>query len=97
MKISKEALKKYANGTTYKSGGKTYRRVSYPGTSRGDNYCSRSSGQKQTDKVRVRRKAWGCRGKKSIAGLGNPCWKGYEQYGMKKKKGKKVPNCVKIK
>jgi hypothetical protein len=24
----------------------------------------------------------------------NPCWKGYEQYGMKKKKGKKVPNCV---
>lgn len=23
-----------------------------------------------------------------------PCWKGYEQYGMKKKNGKKVPNCV---
>lgn len=25
----------------------------------------------------------------------NPCWKGYEQYGMKEKNGKKVPNCVK--
>lgn len=25
------------------------------------------------------------------------CWKGYEQYGMKDKNGKKVPNCVPIK
>jgi hypothetical protein len=25
----------------------------------------------------------------------DPCWKGYKQYGMKKKKGKEVPNCVK--
>jgi hypothetical protein len=24
----------------------------------------------------------------------NPCWKGYKQVGMKKKDGKKVPNCV---
>ena len=24
----------------------------------------------------------------------NPCWKGYKQYGMKKKNKKKVPNCV---
>jgi hypothetical protein len=24
----------------------------------------------------------------------NPCWKGYEMIGMKKKGGKKVPNCV---
>lgn len=24
----------------------------------------------------------------------NPCWKGYEMVGMKKKGGKKVPNCV---
>ena len=24
----------------------------------------------------------------------DPCWKGYKQIGMKKKKGKKVPNCV---
>jgi hypothetical protein len=24
----------------------------------------------------------------------NPCWKGYQMVGMKKKKGKKVPNCV---
>ncbi len=23
-----------------------------------------------------------------------PCWKGYEMIGMKKKGGKKVPNCV---
>ncbi len=27
----------------------------------------------------------------------NPCWKGYEAIGMKKKGGKKVPNCVPIK
>lgn len=25
----------------------------------------------------------------------NPCWKGYEMYGKKKKNGKKVPNCIK--
>jgi hypothetical protein len=25
----------------------------------------------------------------------DPCWEGYEQYGMKDKEGKKVPNCVK--
>ena len=24
----------------------------------------------------------------------NPCWKGYEMVGMKKKDGKEVPNCV---
>ncbi|MBD1397439.1 hypothetical protein H9Q13_09700 [Pontibacter sp. JH31] len=24
----------------------------------------------------------------------DPCWKGYEQVGMKKKDGKQVPNCV---
>ena len=24
----------------------------------------------------------------------NPCWKGYEMIGTKKKGGKKVPNCV---
>lgn len=60
------AAKKYANGTSYKdSQGKSHRRVAYPGTKRGDNYCSRSSGQKRTDKVIVRRKAWGCKGKKS--------------------------------
>ena len=27
----------------------------------------------------------------------NPCWKGYIAIGMKKKGGKKVPNCVPIK
>jgi hypothetical protein len=26
-----------------------------------------------------------------------PCWTGYKQIGTKKKKGKKVPNCVPIK
>ncbi len=71
MRISKEALKKYADGTTYRSKGKTIERVSFKGTKRGDNYCARSSGQKQTEKVRVRRKAWGCKGKKSITGLGS--------------------------
>lgn len=24
----------------------------------------------------------------------SPCWKGYEMIGMKKKGGRKVPNCV---
>jgi hypothetical protein len=62
----KSASKKYANGTTYKdSAGKTHKRVAYPGTKRGDAYCARSSGQKRTEKVKVRRKAWGCKGKKS--------------------------------
>lgn len=27
----------------------------------------------------------------------NPCWKGYEAYGMKDKNGKSVPNCVRRK
>jgi hypothetical protein len=27
-------------------------------------------------------------------GIKDPCWKGYEMIGMKKKKGKNVPNCV---
>jgi hypothetical protein len=26
----------------------------------------------------------------------NPCWKGYKQIGTKKKRGKIVPNCVKV-
>ncbi len=32
------------------------------------------------------------KGKKK--GLKNTCWKGYEAIGMKKKGGRKVPNCV---
>lgn len=61
------ASKKYADGTTYKdSEGKTHKRVSKPGTPAGNSYCGRSSGQKQTEKVKVRRKAWGCKGKKSM-------------------------------
>lgn len=27
----------------------------------------------------------------------SPCWKGYQMVGMKKKGGRKVPNCVPIK
>lgn len=64
-KVSKKAKKKYADGTTYSVKGKKRKRVSYPGTKRGDNYCARSSGQKKTQKVMARRKAWGCKGKKS--------------------------------
>ena len=56
----------YGDGTTYRSEGKTIKRVSYPGTKRGDAYCARSSGQKSTPKVRQRRSDWGCRGKKSV-------------------------------
>lgn len=64
---SKEADKKYADGTTYKTpSGETKRRVSAPGTKRGDAYCARSSSQKKTPKVKARRRAWGCKGKKSV-------------------------------
>lgn len=31
-----------------------------------------------------------------VAEKNDPCWKGYKQIGTKKKKGKVVPNCVKI-
>ena len=61
----KSAHEKYKDGTTYTVNGKKKKRVSHPGTPRGDNYCARSSGQKKTEKVRVRRKEWGCKGKKS--------------------------------
>lgn len=27
----------------------------------------------------------------------DPCWDGYQQYGMKKKNGKQVPNCIPVK
>ena len=67
--------KKYSDGTKYKDGsGKTRRRVSSPGTKRGDSYCARSYGQMKdfpkaakdpNSKLRQRRKAWGCSGKKS--------------------------------
>lgn len=63
----KQADKKYKDGTTYKTpDGKTKRRISKPGTKRGDAYCARSSGQKKTPKVKARRRAWGCKGKKSV-------------------------------
>lgn len=56
------AKKKYADGTTYKdSKGKVHRRKSYPkGHPKQIAYCKRSAGQKQTEKVRVRREAWSC-------------------------------------
>lgn len=31
-----------------------------------------------------------------MAKKSNPCWTGYEAIGMKKKGGKKVPNCVPV-
>ena len=34
---------------------------------------------------------------KSFKEFSEACWKGYEQIGMKKKGGRKVPNCVPIK
>lgn len=62
-----QPAKKYADGTTYKDEqGKTRKRVSFPGTARGDAYCARTVSQKRTPKVVVRRKAWGCKGKKSV-------------------------------
>ncbi len=60
------ADKKYADGKTYKDGeGKTHKRESTPGTKKGKAYCSRTVSQKRTDKVKARRKAWGCSGKTS--------------------------------
>jgi hypothetical protein len=57
----KEANKKYADGTSYKTpSGETRKRVSAPNTPRADAYCARSAGQKQTMKVKARRDAWGC-------------------------------------
>ena len=35
--------------------------------------------------------------KRTKKNMKNPCWKGYEAIGMKKKNGKKVPNCVPVK
>ena len=72
VKKKVSADKKYANGTTYKdSEGRTHKRTSAKGTKRGDAYCARSSGQKSKDgtmspKLKARRKAWGCKGKKSV-------------------------------
>lgn len=67
MKAKKKQSVKYADGTTYKdSDGKTHKRVSHPGTKRGNAYCARTVSQKRTPKVKVRRKAWGCKGKKSV-------------------------------
>lgn len=61
-----QAKTKYADGTTYKdSEGKTHKRVSKPGTPAGKSYCARTNGQKRTPKVKVRRQAWGCKGKTS--------------------------------
>jgi hypothetical protein len=71
IKKKVSADKKYANGTTYKdSEGRTHKRTSAKGTKRGDAYCARSSGQKSKDgtmspKLKARRKAWGCKGKRS--------------------------------
>jgi hypothetical protein len=55
--------------------GKKTKRVSFPGTERGDSYCARSYGQMMMwpdaasdpdSMLRKRRKAWGCKGKKSV-------------------------------
>jgi len=35
--------------------------------------------------------------KKKSVNKSDPCWRGYEQVGMKKKGEKKVPNCVPMK
>lgn len=66
MAEKKSADEKYADGTTYRSEGKTHKRVSYPGTKRGDAFCSRTNNSSyKTPKGKARRKAWGCSGSKS--------------------------------
>ncbi len=64
----------------YKENGKTKKHVAYPGTKRGDAFCSRTrsvrapgggmrkldcAGDDKGSKACERRKAWGCSGKKS--------------------------------
>lgn len=68
------AEKKYVakiDGKTRRFGAKGYS-IS-PGTPKGDNYCARSSGIKKCANPPcpndLSRKAWGCRGKKSIKSL----------------------------
>lgn len=62
----KQADKKYKDGTTYKTpSGEVRKRKSAPGTPKADAYCARSAKQKQTPKVKARRRAWGCKGSKS--------------------------------
>lgn len=58
----KKAMKKYKDGTTYKTPeGETRTRKSYPkGHPKQKAYCARSAKQKQTAKVKARRKAWSC-------------------------------------
>lgn len=63
----KEADKKFRDGTTYKTpSGETRKRKSSPGTPKGSAYCARSNEQKKTPKVKARRRAWGCQGKRSV-------------------------------
>lgn len=66
-KKKQSADQKYKDGSTYKdSEGKTYKRVSAPGTKRGDSFCARTNNASyKTPKGRARRKAWGCSGDKS--------------------------------
>ena len=61
-----------------------------PHTALGDCDCSQgdSSSTKKAVKVSM---------KKKIEEDKDPCWKGYEMIGMKKKGGRKVPNCVPVK
>ena len=56
------ASTKFANGTTYRdSEGTVRKRKSYPkGHPKQRSFCARSAKQKQTEKVKVRRKAWKC-------------------------------------
>lgn len=57
----KQANKKYKDGTTYTVNGKKRKRKSYPkGSPKQRAYCARSAKQKQTKKVKARRKAWKC-------------------------------------
>lgn len=77
MTTKAKPKKKYPDGSKYKdSTGKVRTRVSSKGTKRGDSYCARSAGQMKqfpnaaknpNSKLRQRRKAWGCQGKKSKA------------------------------
>lgn len=54
-------FQKYKDGTTYTVNGKKRKRKSYPkGHPKQKAYCARSAKQKQTNKVKVRRREWNC-------------------------------------
>jgi 8-oxo-dGTP pyrophosphatase MutT (NUDIX family) len=74
------------------------------GGARKKSFCARMKGMKSKltsektahdpdSRINKSLRKWKC--DESMIDADDPCWEGYEQFGMKEKDGKKVPNCVK--